>query len=82
MAPEVYMAYNNEKQIYALSNQDIFSLGIIAHEIFSNGKHPFQHGDQLMENIKNGEYKIDYLNIPKSSMLEWIIKSRFYFYLK
>ena len=54
MAPEVNAAYG-EKQIPAAFNQDIFSLGIIAHEIFSEGKHPFKHGGQVVENIKNGK---------------------------
>ena len=52
---------------------DIWSLGIIAHEIFA-GKNPFQFDQNLIKNICNCNYKIDYQKIQTNSLIDIIIQ--------
>ncbi len=56
--------------------QDLFSLGIICHQIFANGRHPFDSKDNVavVGNIRKGNYKIDYNFIQKDSSYDLIIQ--------
>ena len=68
MPPE---ALGNEK--FTNDKHDIWSLGIMAHEIFA-GSHPFQFDGFGHKNIVTGTYKINYLKIAEKSVIDQIIK--------
>ena len=55
---------------------DMFSLGILCHEIFANGKNPFDTSDNvsIVGNIRKGNYKIDYNLIQEESSYDLVIK--------
>ena len=73
LPPEVLIKCEKNEEIDAALDQDMFSLGIITHQFFNDGKHPF--GDKgKVDNIKNGKYIIDYQKIKKNSELDDIIK--------
>lgn len=70
--PEYISKMDNEDKIITSVKHDIFSLGIIAHQIFANGQHPFE--GSKFANISNGKYTIDYTLIKKDSTIDLIIK--------
>lgn len=82
--PEFHHAYinnPNDKNIQTLKH-DMFSLGIIAHQIFTEGKNPFQlekSEQKIYSNITAGTYKINNDCIKKDSSLELIIKGKIVF---
>ena len=61
------------KEKFTNDKHEIWSLGIIAHEIFA-GSHPFQFDGFELPNILNGTYKINYLKIKEKSVIDQIIK--------
>lgn len=65
----------NEK-ILPSKKHDMFSLGIICHQIFTNGRHPFDTKDNVavIGNIRKGNYKIDSTMIQKDSSYDLIIQ--------
>ena len=69
MPPDVF----NSKYL-ANDKQDTWSLGIIAHQIFSDNKNPFDYGDSMTRNIMNGDYDINYDKIKQNSPIDQIIK--------
>ena len=73
LPPEIFEKHGSND---ATLNQDIFSLGIIACQIFADGKHPFpgDNIEKIIFNIKSGNYNIDYQKIEKDSVLDEIIK--------
>lgn len=71
--PPEYINIGNDDKILTSDKHDIFSLGIIAHQLFANGLHPFE-GSSKMANISNGKYVIDYNCIKKDSPIDLIIK--------
>ena len=72
--PEYINSMDNDDKIITSGKHDIFSLGIIAHQIFANGVHPFE-GSKVV-NISNGKYEIDYKCIKKDSPIDMIIKGK------
>ena len=77
LPPELLEDWEDDEQKLNLSTkQDIWSLGIIIHQIFSNLQHPFKHGKGLLFNVLNDNSKIDEKFIPKGSFIYEIIKSK------
>lgn len=76
--PEVLDSIENEsnEKIRPSRKHDMFSLGIICHQIFANGRHPFNTKDNIsvLSNIRKGNYKIDYVRIEENSLYDLIIK--------
>ena len=56
---------------------DIWSLGIILHEIFTK-KNPFKYDEMWNENICTCKYKIDYQKIKEHSIVDDILKGNVY----
>ena len=79
--PEFHRAYTTnpqDKNIQTMKH-DIFSLGIIAHQIFAEGRNPFQlekSDIKIYSNINAGKYEINNACINKDSPLELIIKGK------
>lgn len=71
MAPEV-VAYNNEYT----KKVDIWSLGIIMHEVLTGGKHPlYIRGEDSIDSYKQKLMKADKLDV--SPEFSWLAKSLF-----
>ena len=70
MPPE---ALDGRKISATNDKHDIWSLGVILHEIFA-GSNPFQYNEFVLKNIITGNYQIDYLKIKKNSVVDQIIK--------
>lgn len=71
MPPEII---SRKKGPYPFNDKhDIWSLGIIAHQIFT-GKNPFQHNEFWFKNICDCNYQIDYKKIAKNSLIDIIIQ--------
>ena len=76
LPPEILKSLDDNDQISPSSSQDIWSLGIIAHQIFSNGKHPFKllnSESSITSNIEKEKYQMDPL-IPIDSPIYQIIQ--------
>lgn len=73
MPPELQ---TEDGKITPLTCHDIWSLGIIIHQIFTDGKHPFANEKQsgIIENILNHKFKIDNDVIIEKSSIDIIIK--------
>ena len=65
-----------EIKLYTSTKQDIWALGIIIHQLFSNLKHPFKHGKGVVFNVMNDTLKMDEDSIPKDSIIYEMIKSK------
>lgn len=76
--PEFLTSYleNPDQKIHTSTKHDIFSLGILAHQIFSDGQHPFGKEKEIWNNIRNGKYSINYKLIKKESSIDQIIKGK------
>ena len=72
---EIVSVIEDEALIHPSCSQDIWGLGIIAHQIFADNKHPFQAPNFLdfRRNIEDGVYKIDQ-QIPINSQIYQIIE--------
>lgn len=58
-------------------SQDIWNLGIIAHQIYSNGNHPFNRpNSNLRRNLKERNYVID-PSISENSPVHQIIEGNY-----
>jgi serine/threonine protein kinase len=71
MPPEIV----SKKKNITNDKQDIWSLGIILHEIFTS-KNPFKFNEEWIINICNGDYKIDYGKITPNSVEDKIIQGK------
>ena len=83
--PEILSLDDDAKMIVSLKH-DIWSLGIIAHQMFADGQHPFKipNSDTLWKkNVMDGNYRIDYKLIAKGSPIDLAIQghSIYVFYL-
>ena len=77
LPPEILDIFekNSSQKIEYSSKQDIWSLGIIAYELFTEGIHPYQIlGPVSRSSIISEDLKIDYSIFPKelSSIVEII----------
>lgn len=73
LPPELLIADENE-QIIPSKKQDMWSLGLIAHQLFAKGEHPFKFGRGWKVNVIEGNLQINYDNITKESALDFIIR--------
>ncbi len=55
---------------------DVWSLGIIIHQIFANNVHPFRFDNMMRKNILDGKYKI-HDSVLKYPKICHIIESKF-----
>lgn len=79
LPPELLFLDSNVKVI-ASPKHDIWSLGILAHQIFAEGQHPFKTSttDNLWKrNVMDGKYLIDYKYIVKGSPIDLTIQGYF-----
>ena len=76
--PELLDSLENDsiEKIHPSKKHDMFSLGIICHQIFANGRHPYNTKDteSVLANIRNGNCKIDYSLIQEDSSYDLVIK--------
>ena len=80
LPPEILAIFDTDEQdkIPSSTSHDIWSLGIIAHEIYSNGKHPFKlPNPNWRRNVEDGKYAIDSL-ILQNTQMQQIIKGYFF----
>ena len=78
LPPEILALIDSDEdeQIPPSPSHDIWSLGIIAHEIYSNGQHPFKlPSPNWRRNVEDGKYEIDSL-ILQNSQMHQIIKGK------
>ena len=75
MPPEL-LNKEDDDELIASTKHDTWSIGIIVHQIFYEGKHPFQHKDDRVTkvDILKKEYTPNYEKIPKNSPIDLIIK--------
>lgn len=76
LSPELHSLDENAK-VTASPSQDIWSLGIIAHQMFADGQHPFKipnSSSSLIKNIMDGKFFIDTNFIPQNSPVTLAIK--------
>ena len=76
LPPEILTVIESDEEakIHPSPSHDIWSLGIIAHEIYSNGRHPFKlRSLNWRRNVEDGNYLIDSI-IPQNSQMQQIIK--------
>ena len=76
MPPEMQYL-DDDTKIVVSPKQDIWSLGIIVHQMFANSQHPFKipgSSDHWIKNVMNGKYFIDYNFIPKSSQIAAVVR--------
>ena len=76
--PEV-LSLDDDTRIIASPKHDIWSLGILAHQMFADGQHPFKipNSDTLWKkNVMDGNYRIDYKLIPKGSPIDLAIQGK------
>lgn len=70
MPPELLIS--KERDFTCNAFHDIWSLGIIIHQMFSNGLHPFEYDAYAQKNMLEGKYKID-SSIKEGSIIHQII---------
>lgn len=76
MPPELLTS--TEKYFICNAFQDIWSFGIIVHQMFSNGLHPFEYDANASKNILEGKYKIDSA-IKEGSIIHQIINGNLFY---
>ncbi len=82
--PPELLSLDDETKIIASPKHDIWSLGIIAHQIFADGQHPFKipNSDNLWKkNVMDGKYFINYKCIAKGSPIDLAIQGYFCFFI-
>lgn len=75
MPPELH-DLDDDAEVIALPKHDIWSLGIIVHQMFAKNQNPFKIPDSsesVIKNAKNGVYLIDHNYIPKDSKIAAVI---------
>ena len=70
---------DDEQKIRTSKKHDMFSLGIIAHQIFADGQHPFEFNEETTKYISIGKYSINYNFIKKGSSIDLIIKGKTFY---
>ena len=75
--PPELLFIDDKYQFKSSAPQNIWSLGIIAHQIFADGQHPFitPNCQEWRRNVIEGKYVIDPV-IPKESSIYLIIQRR------
>ena len=79
MPPEL-QGLDEETKIIASSKHDIWSLGIIVHQMFANNQHPFKipnSSASWLKNVMDGKYFIDHKYIPKDSQIAVVIRGNY-----
>ena len=79
MPPEL-QSLDNDTKIIASPKHDIWSLGIILHQMFANSQHPFKipdSSDSWLKNVMVGKYFIDQKYILEDSQIAIVIRGNY-----
>ena len=78
--PPELLFLNEDAKIIASPAHDIWSLGIIVHQIFADGQHPFKIPNSEIswrQNVIDRNYFINYQKIQKGSSIDLVIQGNF-----
>ena len=79
--PPELLSLDDDAKITSSPKHDIWSLGIIAHQMFADGQHPFKipnSDNYWKKNVMDGNYEINYKHIKKGSPIDLTIQGNLF----